>query len=65
MNYIDRIEIEADELRKKSVKLYKFFSSNKRQAVSDEAMDLLYQQHAIMTEYLDILEERIDLAKGK
>lgn len=57
----ERVKVELDELQMRLTKLKRFVESERITTVSDEMVDLLRQQYAVMQQYRDILKKRIAL----
>ena len=57
----ERVKVELDELTMRLTKLKHFVEGERITTVSDEMVDLLRQQYAIMKQYRDILKKRIAL----
>ena len=57
----ERVKVELDELQMRLTKLKHFVESERITTVSDEMVDLLRQQYAVMQQYRDILKKRIVL----
>ena len=58
-NYIDRLILELEDLQAKTDKLTKFLDSGKADELFPKQKNLLVEQHDIMIDYIEILEERI------
>lgn len=62
LSYIERVELELQDLDAKIQKLDAFLVKGKPSNISQEAWDLLQQQLDVMRTYAMILQERIVLA---
>ncbi len=60
-DYISRIKVEKKELSDKLQKLEDFIYSDTFEGLSDESKELLFRQRGAMTEYRDVLAERLSL----
>ena len=63
-DFIDRMELELQELDDKLVKAQKFTNTDKFKALTGLEKQLLYIQISTMSTYGATLSTRIDLAKG-
>lgn len=62
---IDRMQVEADDLDEKLLKLEAFVAKGKPDFLTDEEWSLLNQQAEYMVLYRDTLESRLEIAKEK
>ena len=60
-DFIKRLEVERNELHEKIEKLNGFFGSETYRKLSKANGILLRKQHAVMLEYLDIIDIRLDI----
>jgi hypothetical protein len=60
-DFLKRLKEERDELFEKTEKLNNFLSSNKTEFLSKGNLLLLETQSAIMIDYLNVLDIRIEL----
>lgn len=60
-SYIARMVNEREELNDKAEKLNKFFSSTIFNGLPDNKKVLMERQYKLMTEYVEVLDERIKL----
>lgn len=61
----DRLKIELEDLREKSLKLKAFLKSSKANSILKEEKDLLIEQDGIFDRLIEILTRRIDLMSAK
>ncbi len=61
-DYISRIKKEKNELVDKLQKLEGFIYSDDFAPLPEESKELLFRQRTIMTEYRDVLAERLEFA---
>lgn len=63
--FFDRLVIESQELKAKANALNDFMRTQKFISLDRQNKDLLYKQSRIMNEYLQVLDQRIELLEEK
>lgn len=65
MNFLDKLEIELQELNNKIDNLESFIDSNEFKKLNNKNQLLLFKQRNHMNQYRGILEERIKINKDE